>query len=166
MPELGSPIIAPTEDIGLLCEVVSSATSDRIVQELVAAGFDDLRPSHGYVFQGLVAGDTTITQLAQRLGVSAQAVSKTVTELERLGYVERRRDERDGRARSIALTHRATKMLQRSRRARATVQAEIVDALGVRDARKLAALLRSVCDLSDGLDVIAGHRLRPRDDLA
>jgi hypothetical protein len=46
------------------------------------------------------------------------------------------------------------------------MQDEIVDALGERDARKLAALLRSVCDLSGGLDVIAGRRLRPRDDLA
>src|SRR5688500_16565965 len=99
MEEPGAPSVAPSDDVGLLCQVIASATSERVLHQLAEAGFDDVRVSHGYIFQGLLAGDSTVTQLAQRLGVTAQAVSKAVTELEALGYLERQRDERDGRAR-------------------------------------------------------------------
>ena len=38
-------------------------------EHAAAAGFDDVRDSHGYVVQGLLAGDTTVIALAGRLGV-------------------------------------------------------------------------------------------------
>jgi len=148
-------------DIDVLCQVIAAGMIDRALADLVKAGFDDTRPSHGFIFQGLLAGDTTITQLAQRLGVSAQAMSKSVSELEHAGYLERRRDDGDGRARTIVMTERARLMLERSRRSRTELHLEIVDRLGPEDARQLAELLRSVCDLYGGLEVIAGQRLRP-----
>ena len=57
------------DDVGLLCQAVATATAERVMARLAAAGYGDVRASHGYVFEGLVAGDTTVTQLAQRLGV-------------------------------------------------------------------------------------------------
>ncbi len=76
-------------DLGTLSRVVADAIAARVAERLVAAGFDDVRDPQRGVVEGLVAGDATVTQLAARLGVSAQAVSKTVTELERSGYVRR-----------------------------------------------------------------------------
>jgi DNA-binding MarR family transcriptional regulator len=55
-----------------------------------ARGFDGLRHAHGYVVQRLIEGERPVGALAAELGVSRQAVSKSVTELERLGYVARR----------------------------------------------------------------------------
>jgi hypothetical protein len=37
-----SPLLDPTEDIGLLCQVVASATSERVLRRLAEAGYDDL----------------------------------------------------------------------------------------------------------------------------
>jgi DNA-binding MarR family transcriptional regulator len=162
---MDAPLVDPHDDVALLCQVIGNATTDRITASLATHGFDDVRASHGYVFQGVIAGDTTSTQLAQRLGVSVQAVSKTVSELEAAGYLERRRDEHDGRARTIVLTRRGRTMLRRSREARAAVRDEIRDRLGDRDAQKLGVLLREVCDLYGGLDAIADRRLRPPDEL-
>jgi len=159
------PIVDPYDDVALLCQVVATATTQHIRRDLAQHGFDDVREAHGYVFQGLLAGDTTITQLAQRLGVSVQAVSKTVSELEHAGYLERRRDEHDGRARTIVLTRRATSMLRRSRRARAALRDEIVERLGEQSTRALVARLREVGELYGGLDAIAKRRLRPPDGL-
>jgi DNA-binding MarR family transcriptional regulator len=158
-------LVDAADDVGLLCQVIATATAERVLRELGAAGFADVRASHGYVFEGLLAGDVTSTELAHRLGVSVQAVSKSVSELEAAGYLARRRDEHDGRARAIELTPRATAMLAASRRARADLRREVVDRLGERDAARLTELLRSVCDLHGGLDLIASRRLRPTDGL-
>jgi DNA-binding MarR family transcriptional regulator len=53
----------------------------RVLARLAELGFGDTRMSHGYVVQGLLAGDRTVTDLAERLGISVQAVSKTVREM-------------------------------------------------------------------------------------
>jgi DNA-binding MarR family transcriptional regulator len=153
--------VLTANDVGLLCQLIFSATTDQVVKDLADAGFDDLRPSHGYVFQGLLAGDTTITQLAQRLGVSAQAVSKRVAELDAAGYLERRPDGTDGRARSVVITARGKAMLARVRGAQDAVAEQIVAHLGADDAAELDRLLRSLLDLYGGLDVIADRRIRP-----
>src|SRR6476661_9608373 len=108
--------VDPSADIGLLTLAVAGGVTGRMRERLAAAGFDDVRDSHGYVVQGLLAGDTTITGLAARLGVSAQAVSKSVTELERAGYVRRGHDPDDGRARPLHLTARGNALVDASRR--------------------------------------------------
>jgi DNA-binding MarR family transcriptional regulator len=161
----GEPPLDPLEDIGLLCQVVATGSSARVLRDLRAAGFADVRVSQGYIFQGLLAGDTTITQLAQRLGVTVQAVSKAVNELVDAGYLERRRDEHDGRARALVMTDRAVTMLAASRRARVAAADEIAARLGERKRRELLRLLRSVSELYGGIDAIAGRRVRPVEDL-
>jgi DNA-binding MarR family transcriptional regulator len=166
MARTGKPLVDPREDIGLLCQVIASATSERVLERLTAAGFDDVRVSHGFVIQGLLAGDATVTDLAQRLGVSSQAVSKSVIELEQRGYVVRRRDAGDGRARTIELTDRATAMLAVSRQARLDLQHEITAHMGPGNARSLARLLRTLSERVGGEDAISGRRVRPVGGLA
>jgi DNA-binding MarR family transcriptional regulator len=161
MARTGRPLVDPREDIGLLCQVIATATSDRVLERLNDAGFDDVRVSHGFVIQGLLAGDATVTSLAERLGVSSQAVSKSVIELEERGYVARRRDLGDGRARTIELTDRAAAMLEVSRRARLDVQQEIAAHLGPANARTLARLLRTLSQGMGGEEAISGRRVRP-----
>ena len=125
--------VDPTTDLGLLSLVVATGVTERISGRLADAGFDDVRDSHGYVVQGLLAGDTTVTQLGTRLGISAQAVSKTVRELERAGYVARGTDATDRRARPLRLTARGEQLVDASRRARlavaAKLEAKLVDEL-------------------------------------
>ncbi len=107
--------VDPTTDLGLLSLVVATGVTERISERLAAAGFDDVRDSHGYVVQGLLAGDTTVTQLGARVGISAQAVSKTVRELERAGYVARGTDASDRRSRPLRLTARGEQLVEASR---------------------------------------------------
>jgi DNA-binding MarR family transcriptional regulator len=153
--------VDPTADIGLLTLAVAGGVTARMREQLAAAGFDDVRDSHGYVVQGLLAGDSTVTALAQRLGISAQAVSKSVTELERAGYVRRGHDPADGRARPLQLTARGEALVDASRRARHSAARELTKWLGTRDEAELVRLLRHAAERYGGLDALTARRLRP-----
>jgi len=158
----GARPVDPTADIGLLALLVANGVHERITARLAAEGFDDVRDSHGFVIQGLLAGDTTTTQLAARLAVSAQAVSKTVSELVDAGYLLRTRDPGDGRARPLAFTARGERLVDESRRARRAVARELTRWLGARDSAELVRLLQHAAELSGGLDTLTDRRLRPR----
>jgi len=153
--------VDPTADIGLLCLAVASGTTTRIRERMAADGFDDVRDSHGYVVQGLLDGDSTVTELASRLGVSAQAVSKSVTELERAGYVRRGHDPADGRARPLRLTARGDALVDASRRARQAVARDVARWLGTRDQAELVRLLQHAAEHFGRLDALSARRLRP-----
>src|SRR6476646_7436321 len=149
--------VDPTAVVGLLALAVAGGVTSRIRHRLEAAGFDDVRDSHGYVVQGLLAGDTTVTAVAVRLGVSAQAVSKSVTELERAGYVRRGTDPADGRARPLQLTDRGTALVDASRRARQAVAGELERWLGTRDQTELIRLLQHAAERYGGLDELTSR---------
>src|SRR5687767_12312892 len=71
---------------------------------LAAAGHPLIRPSHVAVFAGLEPGGSQITALAQHAGVSRQALSSLVREVESLGYVRTSPDPTDRRAVRVQLT--------------------------------------------------------------
>jgi DNA-binding MarR family transcriptional regulator len=148
-------------DLSLASLFAGWAMADEIQRRIAADGFDDVRFADGLVFQHLVGGPVAVSALAGRLGVTQQAVSKSVADLERRGYVERRRDPADARARLVALTARGEAAIEAGRVHRAALAAELADRLGprrVEGARKL--LLDVVGDL--GADTaVRGRRVRP-----
>ena len=77
---------------------------DEIGERLAAAGYEDQPSSYHSVFENIDPGGTRLTVLAARAGMSHQAMGQVVAELEQHGYVERVRDESDGRARLIRMT--------------------------------------------------------------
>jgi DNA-binding MarR family transcriptional regulator len=92
--------------VGLLAEV-KDAISDELYARLHELGHGGIRPAHGCVF-GFIerGGGVRLTALADRSGLTKQAVGEAVADLERLGYVERVPDPSDGRAKIIRLTER------------------------------------------------------------
>jgi DNA-binding MarR family transcriptional regulator len=90
--------------VGLLAEV-KGAISDELYARLHEMGHGGIRPAHGCVF-GFIdrGGGVRLTALADRSGLTKQAVGEAVADLERLGYVERVPDPSDGRAKIIRLT--------------------------------------------------------------
>src|SRR3954454_3150865 len=73
---------------------------------LHAAGYTELRPGHACVFGGITPEGDRLTALAARAALTKQAVGEVVSDLEKLGYVERVADPDDGRAKIIRLTRR------------------------------------------------------------
>ncbi|MGW4963498.1 MarR family winged helix-turn-helix transcriptional regulator [Nonomuraea sp. NPDC004186] len=78
-------------------------------RQLDKEGFEGIRYSHGAVFRFIDDEGSRLTMLAERSGLSKQALGEVVTELERHGYVERTTDPDDHRAKIIRLTERGMK---------------------------------------------------------
>ena len=148
-------------DLSLAALFAGWALADELQRRLAADGFGDARFADGFVFQHLVAGPRTIGSLAERLEITQQAVSKSVADLERRGYVERRPDPDDARARRVALTARGERAIEAARVHRAAISAELAERLGprrVEGARRL--LLDVIADL--GADTaVRNRRVRP-----
>jgi DNA-binding MarR family transcriptional regulator len=97
--------------VALLGEAYSSL-GHQIVSGVVEAGFPQ-RPAHSGVFAHIdVEGGTRLTELARRANITPQAMGELVDDLEQMGYVSRRPDPKDRRAKFIALTPRGVACVQ------------------------------------------------------
>src|SRR5215211_2408659 len=139
-------MLPPEEDLPLLLTAAGSAANEGVLRRLEADGFGDLRPAHGYVFQHLVPGPVTISELARKLGMTAQGASKLVIELEGLGYVARQTDPADRRNHAVSLTERGWAAIEAGRAARAAVTAQLREALGDDAADALVASLQRLAE--------------------
>lgn len=92
--------------IGFLLERARRAVFANVLERFHRERFTDLRDAHGSVFVFLPHGGARLTELADRARVTKQSMGELVRELESLGYVERRVDPADARARIITLTER------------------------------------------------------------
>ena len=137
------------------------AMADEVQRRIAADGLDDLRMADGVVFQHLVPGPLAIGALAGRLGVSQQAASKSVADLERRGYVRREADPADGRARRAALTARGEAAIAAGRRHRAAVAAELAERLGAERVEGARQTLVEVLEALGGGAAVRGRRVRP-----
>src|SRR4051812_46752949 len=98
--------------IGALLRVPWEAVQQHMLERLHERGFDDLDAAHLNVFQYPGPQGARPTELAARLRISKQALNYLLGELERLGYLERRRDPDDRRSKRVALTPRGTSVIR------------------------------------------------------
>lgn len=74
-------------------------------------GYLDLREPHLHIFGNLGVDGVRLTELAARAQLSLATTSELVSDLEKLGYLERRPDPADGRAKLIFPTRRGRQAL-------------------------------------------------------
>jgi DNA-binding MarR family transcriptional regulator len=103
-------------DFGILLVLADQEFVRALRAATAAQGFDDQGRSDGYVLRTLSAGPTSISRLAERLGITKQGASQIVDDMERRGYVERRPDPSDARARLLHLTARGEAALAAARK--------------------------------------------------
>lgn len=71
----------------------------------------DIRPAHTAVFPHIDLVGTRLTVIAERMGLSKQAVGQLVGDLEAMGAVERVPDPSDGRAKLVRFCQRNGKLV-------------------------------------------------------
>jgi DNA-binding MarR family transcriptional regulator len=74
-------------------------------------GVTDLRDAHLHIFGNVGVDGVRLTTLAGRAQLSLAACAELVDDLQRKGYLERRRDPSDGRAKLILPTVRGREVL-------------------------------------------------------
>ncbi|MBU3105109.1 MarR family winged helix-turn-helix transcriptional regulator [Clostridium gasigenes] len=82
------------------------AAINELHDRLSELGFEDIRPTHGFMFTYINPDGATGIELAEYLGITKQAVSKMVDYLEKSGYVMRKTHPTDKRGKIIVLTER------------------------------------------------------------
>jgi DNA-binding MarR family transcriptional regulator len=130
--------------IGALLRLPAQAIHRRIVAGLNAAGFPDLRPPHMGVLQYPGPDGRRPSELAERAGMSKQAMNQLLRSLERLGYIRRSDAKTDRRARVIHLTRRGRAAWAKIHEILAEVETEWRGTLGERGFNQLKQLLCEV----------------------
>ncbi|HVV21588.1 MAG TPA: MarR family winged helix-turn-helix transcriptional regulator [Pseudonocardiaceae bacterium] len=140
--------------MALAMSVLAAASGllEEIHAGVVARGFDDLRPAHGFAFARIAPRGATAREIADHLGVTKQAGSQLVEELIAKGYVMRRPHPTDARARLVVLTDRGWACTRAAEQAAADAVNRWADVLGD---QRLAALRDMVAA------VAPAGRLRP-----
>ncbi len=127
--------------IGALLRVPAQAIHRRLITGLNAAGFEDLRLPHMAVLRFPSPEGVRPGTLAERAGMSKQAMNQLLRSLEDLGYVTRSDAPEEGRARIIRFTKRGRAAWAKTLDILRDIEREWSAELGPEDFAQLKALL-------------------------
>lgn len=111
--------------------------NERAIARVQRAGATNLRLAHTALFPHITDAGIRQTELADKLGVTKQAIGPLVDDLERDGVVERIPDPADARAKLVRWTAKGRRALREGLGVLAQLEAELAEEVGP---RKLAAL--------------------------
>ena len=117
-------------DLGVLLAAACERIVREILGELAGAGYAHLTPSQALAVLFIGDGLDTVTQLADRLGMTTQAISKICAALAAEGLLERHPNEVDARSRRLTLTPSGTAAVARMRAAGAAAERAWVQLVG------------------------------------
>ncbi len=100
---------------------------------------------------------STISELARRTGITRQAASQQIAELEKEHYVTRRPDPRDSRAVMVQRTAHGQELLMAALDIVAELETGYEAHLGAEDAQRLRELLLRLLEFSDPSGGLAGQ---------
>lgn len=127
--------------IGALLRVPAQAIHRRIIHELNSAGFEELRVPHMAVLQFPGPDGVRPGMLAERAGMSKQAMNQLLGSLETLGYLARSDVPGERRARIVRLTKRGRAAYAKIHEILREIEREWIAELGPKDFDQLKRLL-------------------------
>ncbi len=139
------------DDFAPALVAASRALVATMMPEIVRHGFNGITPAFVSLMSLLDAAGIRPTTLAQRAGITKQAIGQLVRELEARGYVEQVPDRADTRAKIVRLTKRGVALHAACAEARLKLQSVVIAKLGKlkvsrlqRDLIELAAVLEEM----------------------
>jgi DNA-binding MarR family transcriptional regulator len=133
----------------LLMFVAHRAAEARVFEAVRSAGFDDLTLAQCRIGQRLNREGIRVTDLAEQAGVTKQTAGALVDDLEAGGYVMRKPDPADARARLVVLTDRGERLCATAAQEMVKVESEWRAHLGARTYDDLHAALMSLRAITD-----------------
>ena len=123
-------------------ELAVAELHDRLADE----GFPEIRPGHGRVFRFVEPDGSRLTDIAERAGLTKQAMGELVSDLEQLGHVERYSCPQDGRAKIITLTDRGRAAVEAAERIFADIESRWAERVGE---ERMASLRATLAELTE-----------------
>jgi DNA-binding MarR family transcriptional regulator len=133
-------------DLGVLAGQVLFALQKELFTTLARQGHPELHPRHGAVLAYLDVEGSRATDLAQQSGRHKQVIGVLVDELTELGYVERRPDPADRRAKLVVPTERGRDEMRRSDAIVRAIEARHAKALGADAYAQFKQTLQAVAE--------------------
>jgi DNA-binding MarR family transcriptional regulator len=146
-------------DLGYLALFFGLRVNEMVKERAAAAGFPDLRDSHGYLIQHLIESGRSISELARRMEVTQQAASKAVAELAGLGVLEMAPGA-DRRVREVRLSKRGWAAVRFARRRRRQIERRIVRAVGAEEYQRAKSILMAGLEAAGARERIRARRIR------
>jgi DNA-binding MarR family transcriptional regulator len=115
MTDRPAPSTADALEMARVVKAARGVLAGSVLRHLRATGAPGLRAAHQQVFESLDAGGTRLTTLAERAGMSHQAMGELVAELVAQGYLVRAPDPDDRRSRLVRPTPEGLALLERGR---------------------------------------------------
>lgn len=134
-----------------LLRLASDVGQSELYRRVEAAGYGELRPAHFRLLRFPGIDGVRPTELAKRLQTSKQAINPLLNDLERWGYLERRRDSSDGRGRVLCLTQRGRELMATIKQLHAEIEADWERELGARRYQTLRSALRELAQRGERL---------------
>ncbi len=103
-------------NLARLVRTVERHMTNEISRTLQYHGYNTLSARHLQVFENLDTEGVSIVSLAQRAGISKQAMSKMVKEVAIEGFVDVMTDDRDNRVQLVNVTEKGAELLGNIRR--------------------------------------------------
>jgi len=122
----------------------------RVSAQLARKGHDGLTAAQANAIAMLDPAGTRASVVAERMGISKQAASQFIDELERNGYVERIADPADARAKLVRCTRKGAKYRRDIDAARDAIEREVVPKLGQRGLTELRTQLKRIAEVLGG----------------
>src|ERR1700761_2709293 len=108
----------------------SRIVNRHVVEGLHARGYTDLRSTHTTLLSNIDLAGSTVTEAADRAGITKQAMGRLATELENAGYITVRNNPADARARVLHLTKSGMRLMLDSLRVMTDLQNSYAKLIG------------------------------------
>jgi DNA-binding MarR family transcriptional regulator len=138
---------APRRNLLLLLDYAHRKLDAGMLARLRAAGFPEITPAHSQVFGTIATEGSRVGEMAARAGIAQQSMSELVDNLEQHGYLARRPDPRDRRAKIVILTERGWAAVRAAVAALDEIERDWSTRIGVRDAAALRSALEKIAQL-------------------
>jgi DNA-binding MarR family transcriptional regulator len=135
-----------SKSIGVLLRDGASAVDAEVKSALAEFGFGEIQPGHHTVLRHLGEDGARPSELAAKAGVTRQAVTKTLDDLERLGLVERAPDPADGRGVVVRYTPRGLAALEVARTRMNQLERRFASQVGAHRWRTVRGVLEALFD--------------------
>lgn len=119
----------------------SRIVNRHVVEGLQARGYSGLRSTHTTLLSNMDLAGSSVTEAAERAGITKQAMGRLATELEEAGYIRIESDPEDGRVRALRLTAQGSKLMLDSFDVMAELERRYAKMIGD---KPLAAVLRGL----------------------
>ncbi len=133
-------------DLGILSARLLFSVQKELFETLAEQGHPRLRPRHGAVLGHLDEEGTRATELSRLSGTHKQVIGNLIDELEELGYVERRPDPQDRRAKLIVPTAQGRDQMAKADEIMAAIERRHAEAMGEQRLAVFKGLFREIAE--------------------